>query len=284
MFRKYIRTWLKLKTESNGFPKNLNSIEERENWIKEFELREGVKLEYDKIKHNPGLRFISKLMLNTLWGKLGQNPNKPRTKVMNDASELYKLIKNSRIEILGELMIADTLLISYKYVDDIDAPEGKTSVAIASFVTAYARLKLLSEIRKIEEKSEGSVLYLDTDSIIFVHKPGNYKPELGNFLGQMTDEVVEEFGVGARMTEFYSCGPKSYTYKVQKPDGSIVTKIKAKGITQTVEACEKLNFNLFKQFVTAAANFNPAEPELIPQMQFRADPQHNVRTMKMKNS
>ncbi len=94
-------------------------------------------------------------------------------------------------------MIADTLLISYKYVDDIDAPEGKTSVAIASFVTAYARLKLLSEIRKIEEKSEGSVLYLDTDSIIFVHKPGNYKPELDNFLGQITDEVVEEFGLGA---------------------------------------------------------------------------------------
>lgn len=40
---------------------------------------EGVELDSDKISKNPALRFIAKLILNSFWGKFGQNLKKPKT-------------------------------------------------------------------------------------------------------------------------------------------------------------------------------------------------------------
>jgi hypothetical protein len=137
-------------------------------------------------------------------------------------------------------------------------------------------------MEKIEYSSPGSVLYMDTDSIIFVHKEGNYKPAVANFLGEMMDEITEEFGLGARMTEFYTCGPKTYSYKVVKADGSVVTKLKAKGVTQTVEAKEVLSYDLIKTQALSKKDRKPNMPSFIPQMQFRADKHHEVTTLSME--
>jgi len=98
----------------------------------------------------------------------------------------------------------------------------------------------------------------------------------------MTDEITEEFGLGSRMTEFYTCGPKTYSYKVIKPDGSEVTKLKAKGVTQTVEATETLNYALiWKQALYKVAG-KENTPCYIPQMQFRANKEHDVSTLLME--
>jgi len=94
----------------------------------------------------------------------------------------------------------------------------------------------------------------------------------------MTDEITEEFGLGSRMTEFYTCGPKTYSYKVIKADGSEVTKLKAKGVTQTVEASEILSYNLIRKQALYKVAGKENTPSYIPQMQFRADKNHEVRT------
>ncbi|GBO29736.1 hypothetical protein AVEN_28732-1 [Araneus ventricosus] len=52
---------------------------------------------------------------------------------------------------------------------------------VAAFTTAHARLKLYREIEKLGE----SVLYYDTDSIIYASND----PEIGNFLEDFTDEL-----------------------------------------------------------------------------------------------
>jgi hypothetical protein len=110
-------------------------------------------------------------------------------------------------------------------------------------------------MERIEDSSPGSVLYMDTDPIIFVHKQSCYRPRVANFLGEMTDEINEEFGMGSKgskMTEFYTCEPKTYSYKVVKE----FTKLKAKGVTQTVEVNEILSFELIKnkQFIMLRKN------------------------------
>src|SRR6267154_3346103 len=99
----------------------------------------------------------------------------------------------------------------------------------------------------MEKINSDSLLYYDTDSIIFVHKEGEYMPKIANFLGEMTDEIEGEFGVGSKMTEFHTIGPKCYAYKVQKMDGSVTTKYKSKGISQTVESSEVCNFEEIKR-------------------------------------
>jgi hypothetical protein len=69
-------------------------------------------------------------MLNSLWEKLAQQTNQSQTWICTE----------------------------------------NTSVAIASMVTANARLKLYDKIEKIENSAPGRVLYFDADSIISIHK------------------------------------------------------------------------------------------------------------------
>ncbi|CAH0561769.1 unnamed protein product [Brassicogethes aeneus] len=52
------------------------------------------------------------------------------------------------------------------------------------------------------------VLYLDTDSVIFTHKSGEFLPEVGDYLGLLTN------GPGSNIIEFVSGGPKNYANKV----------------------------------------------------------------------
>lgn len=59
-----------------------------------------------------------------------------------------------------------------------------TNIFIAAFTTAWARIKLYSEMDKLGH----AVLYHDTDSIIYA-STGKNDPPLGNFLGDFTDEL-----------------------------------------------------------------------------------------------
>jgi hypothetical protein len=50
-------------------------------------------------------------------------------------------------------------------------------------------------------------LYTDTDSVVYTSRPGEWKPELGDYLGDLTDEVPDN-----RIIEFVTGGPKNYAY------------------------------------------------------------------------
>ncbi|GFY50465.1 uncharacterized protein TNIN_76811 [Trichonephila inaurata madagascariensis] len=89
-----------------------------------------------------------------------------------------------------------------------------TNIFIVAFTTCHARLKLYSEIEKLNE----SVLYFDMNSVIY-KSDGIDDPPLGNFLGEFTDELN-----GRTITSFVTGEPKNYAYKLS--DGSEVCKIR----------------------------------------------------------
>lgn len=65
-------------------------------------------------------------------------------------------------------------------------PQGTSSnVFLAAFITAWARIKLYSEMDKLGK----SILYHDTDSIFYESTILN-DPHLENFLGDFIDEFV----------------------------------------------------------------------------------------------
>ena len=64
------------------------------------------------------------------------------------------------------------------------------------------------------------MLYWDTDSAIFLERPGQYMPETGNFLGELTDELPR----GRYIKKFYSGGPKNYSYVLDNGDSKCVIK------------------------------------------------------------
>lgn len=78
--------------------------------------------------------------------------------------------------------------INWIYKDDFIQNNSGTNVFIAAFTTEYARLKLYKEIEKLGD----SVLYMDTDSIIY-ESTGDNDPPIGNFLGDFTDELSGDY-------------------------------------------------------------------------------------------
>ena len=102
--------------------------------------------------------------------------------------------------------VSDNVMeLQYENKENFIEPNAKTNVVIAAFTTAHARLKLYSILEQLGER----VLYYDTDSMIYVSKPGQIEPETGVYLGALTDEFD-----GNYITTFVSGGPKNYAYKL----------------------------------------------------------------------
>ena len=70
---------------------------------------------------------------------------------------------------------------------------------------------------------------MDTDSVVFTQQPGQWKPQLGNFLGEWTNEVVS----GSKIIDFTACGPKNYGYVTKDTRGVLKTSKKVKGLRLT---------------------------------------------------
>ena len=93
-------------------------------------------------------------------------------------------------------------------------------------------------MEQIEHAAPGRILYFDTDSVIFVSRPGVIDPPTGDFLGDLTNELKP----GQHIQEFVSLGPKTYGY--QTNDGK--TCVKVKGFTLNGATDEVVNFNSLK--------------------------------------
>ena len=64
LFAEYVNKWLKTKQEASGWPSWCVNIEQKRQYIKEYQEREGIRLDISKIAKNPGRKSTAKLMLN----------------------------------------------------------------------------------------------------------------------------------------------------------------------------------------------------------------------------
>ena len=123
------------------------------------------------------------------------------------------------------LISEDSAYVVYKNLHSWPNPKGNIFVAV--FTTAHARLHLYKAIEKLNE----CVLYMDTDSVVFTQQPGQWKPQLGNFLGEWTNKVAS----GSKIIDFTTCGPKNYGYVTRDVYGVLKTSRKGLHLTDLVE-------------------------------------------------
>ena len=119
---------------------------------------------------------------------------------MIDVASLYKLFTDpSKFVTDFHIRNENIVEVEYKHSEDFEPLSVNTNVVIAAFCTSWARLKLWSVMNKLGS----NVLYHDTDSIIFSVKDENdYIPPLGNYLGQLTNELTcKELGCKSRNCE-----------------------------------------------------------------------------------
>ena len=71
VFSEFINFWLQIKQESSGLPQWVMVAEDpelaKQKYIDLYFHQEGIRLRPEKIQKNPGLRSISKLLLNSFW-------------------------------------------------------------------------------------------------------------------------------------------------------------------------------------------------------------------------
>ena len=79
LFAAYVNIFLKIKQEASGWPEWVKTDEDRPKYIADYAENEGIELNPESISKNPALRSIAKLILNSFWGKFGQNMKKPKT-------------------------------------------------------------------------------------------------------------------------------------------------------------------------------------------------------------
>jgi hypothetical protein len=224
LFKTYIRRFFQLKMEA-GAPitdaAELAEIKEKLGFVPDF-----------SAGPNPGRKAIAKMMLNSLWGKFGQNVDNAEQQ-WAQISGWYRLLSRlTKKEV--DIRCCEPSGTSWIFTkwslrsDDESDVMKRTNVALCAFITAAARLHLWTELNKLGLRA----LYCDTDSIYFEHDPRLYWIPASHMLGGWEPEPCGD------LRAFASSGKKAYSYITTRD----AENTKHKGVTLTARNSESVNF------------------------------------------
>ena len=220
-----------------GWPSWCQTVEQKRDYILRYQDREGIPLDIASIAKNHGRKATAKLMLNSFWGKFGERVNKPTTVTVKDPAHLFSLISDADVDLsILHLCTDDILEAVYTSVQENAVKGTKTNIFVAAFTTCHARLKLYESLDSLQEQ----VPYYDTDSVVYRWRPGQPSIAIGDFLGDMTDELD-----GDVITEFVSGGAKNYGYQTR--GGKVVCDVR--GFPFNVRGSAILNFHTMKDSI-----------------------------------
>ena len=256
MFSSYVNTFLKIKQEASGWPEWVgDDPDKRQQYLDDYQAKEGIALDPDKIDKNPGRRSLAKMMLDSFWGKYGQQGNKSQVQSISSPTKLYELLNDDSRELQTLRVMNDEMIeVVYKRVDEEETVQVNINIFVACFTTCWARLKLYRE--GLSKLLPQQVLYFDTDSIIFSHRPGQPMLPLGDHLGEFTSELKAD----DHIVEFAAAGPKNYGYRTQQ--GKVECKVR--GFTLNARGQDQLNFDLLKANVIDDITTPLDDPRVIP--------------------
>ena len=92
LFTRYINSFLKLKQEASGYPEHVQTEEDKDTYIEQYLLHEGILLDKNSIEKNAGMRSLSKLALNSFYGKFGQRNNMNQSQTFNELGKLMNTL------------------------------------------------------------------------------------------------------------------------------------------------------------------------------------------------
>lgn len=179
-----------------------------------------------KMQHTGGLRQIDKLMLNSCYGKFGLNPDRVQKRAVYDPI---------------------TRTVKYPPYRDVNnnklvKHEKANNVAIAAFVTAYARRELCRGVN-----ASRGFCYCDTDSVHLAtfRIPGTDKIEYPSFTGEVHPTKLGAWKLESQFMRARYLRQKTYIEEERYGD----FEVKACGMPQ---ACKELvtweNFKIGAKF------------------------------------
>ena len=134
---------MKLKLESTKY----NFKDGKEELMFRNKIKKNLDIELGELCENEGLRAISKMCLNSLWGKFGQRNNMTQCKYVTDINEFYQVVLNDKIDNLNMNFINEEMVqMSYTYKDQFVDNSYNTNIYVACFTTSSARLMLYEKL------------------------------------------------------------------------------------------------------------------------------------------
>jgi hypothetical protein len=238
LFKEYVSMFLKIKQEASGYPDWVETEADKDTYIKYYHEKQGILLDKSHINKNDSMRFVSKLFLNSCWGKFCEQNNKTKSVYIKSEQKWSELKNDITKEIVNvHHLTHDVIAIDMKCAETFEDEPTFTCDIIGIFTTSLARLHLY----EVLEKTNFRTLYFDTDSVLFIEKEGENILSTGDLLGELTDELPR----ATHITNFASSGPKSYTYK--RSDGALTVKLK--GITLNHKNSQVVNYNSVRDVV-----------------------------------
>ena len=151
----YINTFLKLKAEASVYFGWVHSPEDEERYADSFVKGEGIRLDKEAIRYNAAKRGLAKLCLNSMWGELTERNDRSKTKIINEAKNLYGFFTTPGIEVMNLMFASDDVVwIAWKYRGEEQVPSmSHTNEVIGVYVTAVVRMYLYPYLNRLGTKA-----------------------------------------------------------------------------------------------------------------------------------
>jgi hypothetical protein len=229
--RGYIAFFMQMKQEAEGWKKlgasSENPSEEEKEYIIENTYQQSgqlVRIRKEMVIKNPVKRQMSKLFLNSLWGKFCQKKQVDSYTVIHSYQQFADLWFDPRNDQKGfafRHLGGTSWKVRVRSKVQFTTSNRKYNIFLAAKVTEWARCILHERMLLIGPKR---ILYCDTDSIMFIYP--KHLPKLdGAGLGNWIDEYPED-----TITRLFAIAPKFYYLEMENEHHSL---LKSKGIQMT---------------------------------------------------
>ena len=116
---------MKIKLESSKY--DFKTKKEEANF--KLKIKKSLNINIEKFEFSAGLRSISKLCLNSLWGKFDQRSNMSQTKYVTEVLEFYEILLDDKLDNKNFQFINDDMVqMTYKFKDQFVDSSKNTNV------------------------------------------------------------------------------------------------------------------------------------------------------------
>lgn len=177
---------------------------------------------------NAGARAVAKLCLNSLWGRMGMRTNQESSTFVTSIGDAIALCEEKEVMDIITRGGGGYLEVVHREKGGVEQPSDSTCVALAAWTTALARLVLYKQLRMLGARA----IYCDTDSVVYISRPGDTDVARGKGLGEWESELEG----GDYISEFAALGPKLYAYRTAKGKTAVRCKGFRRGALRTEAA------------------------------------------------
>lgn len=216
-----------------------------------------------KLEGNDGMYALAKLLLNSLWGKLGQRSYPVKEWVTDEVrlNYLQQQLEAGTIELVSFISFSPHRL-HLEYRNPIDQNNLNTTAPhLAAFVSMWGRIVLH---KKMLAPHGQRALYYDTDSAIIYVRAGDRESAnefVSEELGGLSDELpkmIKNAGYKARdfpdayIKELVMLAPKTYAVRIVSEQPQMECfKVVCKGFQPSHHNRDAVSFKSFKELAWA---------------------------------